>query len=197
MTFAPQRALVRPRIAVPGGTLLLEDELLPLINTHAKGTVAILGGPGSGETSALQLKLPGSEFISADFSSAWLTGTSIPNGNFIGACFRNAGLADIDWEGACLREADFDDANFRMGSARSGLVNSPIACEGSKTGFYTDEFHEQHFKNPEQIRKANLRGADLTGAKVFRTDFYLVDLRDATYDESQRAHFERCRAILK
>lgn len=74
---------------------------------------------------------------------------------------------------------------------------SPHAGEGSRTGFYTDEFDEQSFKSPEEIRKANLRGADLRGARVFDTDFYLVDLRDARYDDEQERHFRGCGAILK
>ena len=73
---------------------------------------------------------------------------------------------------------------------------SPIACEGSRTGFYTDESDEQHFQSPEEIRKANLRGVDLRGAFVEYADFYLVDLRDALYDAVQERHFRRCRAIL-
>jgi uncharacterized protein YjbI with pentapeptide repeats len=47
-----------------------------------------------------------------------------------------------------------------------------------------------------EIRNANLRGCDLTGALVMDTDWYLVDLRDALYDEAQREHFARCGAIL-
>lgn len=64
------------------------------------------------------------------------------------------------------------------------------------TGFYTDDYEEQNFKAPEEIRKANLRGADLRGALVADTDFYLVDLRDAKYDAEQERHFRRCGAIL-
>jgi hypothetical protein len=55
---------------------------------------------------------------------------------------------------------------------------------------------EQDFKSPEEIRMANLRGADLRGAKNDDTDFYLVDLRDALYDVRQEEHFRRCGAIL-
>ncbi|HEV2294223.1 MAG TPA: pentapeptide repeat-containing protein [Tepidisphaeraceae bacterium] len=79
-----------------------------------------------------------------------------------------------------------------MGSSRSGLVGSPIACEGSRTGFYTDDYNDQDFKSPEEIRKANLCGADLRGAKVDKVDFYLVDLRGATYTPEQAEHFARC-----
>jgi uncharacterized protein YjbI with pentapeptide repeats len=99
-------------------------------------------------------------------------------------------------EGACLRDADLRGATFHMGSSRSGLVNSPFASEGTRTGFYTDESSEQHFKAPEEIRKANLRGADLRGARIENVDFYLVDLREARYDAEQEEHFRRCRAIL-
>lgn len=83
-----------------------------------------------------------------------------------------------------------------MGSSRSGLVGSPIACEGSKTGFYTDDREEIYFKRPEEVRKANLRGADLRGANIEGTDFYLVDLRDAQLDRWQQIHVMRCGAIL-
>lgn len=53
------------------------------------------------------------------------------------------------------------------------------------------------YRPVEEIRKANLRGADLRGANVENTDFYLVDLRDAKYDAEQEAQFRRCGAILK
>jgi hypothetical protein len=78
----------------------------------------------------------------------------------------------------------------------SGLVGSPIACEGSKTGFYTDDYEDMHFKRPEDIRKANLCGADLRGAKIDGLDFYLVDLRDAKLEAKQLEHVRRCGAIL-
>jgi uncharacterized protein YjbI with pentapeptide repeats len=95
-----------------------------------------------------------------------------------------------------LRDADFTYASFHMGSTRCGLVGSDIPCEGSKTGFYIDDYDEHDHLPPEQIRKANLCGADLRGAKVFDTDFYLVDLRGAKYTAEQEEHFARCRAIL-
>jgi uncharacterized protein YjbI with pentapeptide repeats len=95
-----------------------------------------------------------------------------------------------------LREADLRGASFHMGSTRSGLVGSPVACEGSRTGFYTDDYEEQSFKSPEEIRKANLCGADLRGARLDGVDFYLVDLRGACYDPEQEEHFRRSGAIL-
>jgi len=109
----------------------------------------------------------------------------------------NTGLADIDWEQADLRGADLCGASFHMGSSRSGLVDSPIASYGSRTGFYTDDYNEQDFKSPEEIRKANLRGADLRGARISGVDFYLVDLRDARYNAEQEQHFRSCGAILE
>jgi uncharacterized protein YjbI with pentapeptide repeats len=117
--------------------------------------------------------------------------------DFTFADLSNTGLAEIDWEGASLKKADLRGATFHFGGARSGLVQSPIACEGSRTGFYTDEFEEQHFKSPEEIRKANLCGADLRGALIDGVDFYLVDLRGAIYDADQAQQLRKCGAILE
>jgi uncharacterized protein YjbI with pentapeptide repeats len=139
----------------------------------------------------------GARFDHADLQGASLTASVMPK-----ACFRDANLsgvqaADISWEGADLRGADLSRAIFHMGSSRSGLVGSLLASEGTRTGFYTDDYEERHFKAPEAIRKANLRASDLRGANVESTDFYLVDLRGALYDGTQERHFRRSGAILE
>jgi uncharacterized protein YjbI with pentapeptide repeats len=146
--------------------------------------------------------LEGMELVGADFEGALLrgallTGSSMRRADFRRSNLRDAGLAEIDWERALLGHADLRGATFHMGSSRSGLVGSPIACEGSRTGFYTDDYDDQDFKSPEEIRKANLCGADLRGAKLEGVDFYLVDLRGALFDHDQAAHFQRCGAILE
>jgi uncharacterized protein YjbI with pentapeptide repeats len=143
------------------------------------------------------MNLPSADFEGAILEGAYLTGSIMPGANFLKARLCNAGLADIEWEGAILRDADLCGATFHMGSSRSGLVGSPIASEGSRTGFYTDDYNEQDFKAPEEIRKANLCGADLRGAKIEGVDFYLVDLRNALYNPDQEEHFRRCGAILE
>jgi uncharacterized protein YjbI with pentapeptide repeats len=143
------------------------------------------------------LQLDGGDLRDAQLAGANLTGTSMQGADLSGAVLRDAGLADVDWEGACLCEADLRGASFHLGSSRSGLVGSPIASEGSRTGFYTDDFNEQDFKPPEEIRKANLRNVDLRGANVEGVDFYLVDLRGAKYDAEQAEHFRRTGAILE
>jgi uncharacterized protein YjbI with pentapeptide repeats/energy-coupling factor transporter ATP-binding protein EcfA2 len=129
-----------------------------------------------------ELCLPAALFNGASLRGALLTGTSMPGASFQAASLVGAGLADIDWEGVDLRHADLRQASFHLGSTRSGLVGSPIACEGSRTGFYTDDFDDQTYKAPEEIRKANLCGADLRGANIKGVDFYLVDLRGALLD---------------
>jgi uncharacterized protein YjbI with pentapeptide repeats len=143
------------------------------------------------------VRLRGARFDHAHLEQAFLTASAMPKACFRDAKLNDAKVAGVDWERADLRGADLTGAIFHMGSSRSGLVESFLASEGTRTGFYTDEFDEQHFKAPEEIRKANLRGADLRGAKVEGTDFYLVDLREAVYDDAQAVHFRRCRAILK
>jgi uncharacterized protein YjbI with pentapeptide repeats len=143
------------------------------------------------------MRLPGANFEQAQLQRAFLTGSKLPDARFCGADLSSAHLADIEWERADLRDADLRGSTFHMGSSRSGLVGSPIASEGSRTGFYTDEFHEQEFKAPEEIRKANLCGADLRGAKIDGVDFYLVDLRAARYTTEQAEQFRRSGAILE
>jgi uncharacterized protein YjbI with pentapeptide repeats len=142
------------------------------------------------------LELPGADFTKADCTGSLFTHSRIPRGIFVGANLQKTGLAEIEWDDADLRDADFTNASFHLGSSRSGLVCSTIPSEGSRTGFYTDEFTEQDFKSPEEIRKACLCGADLAGATVENTDFYLVDLRGAKYSRSQGRHFKSCGAIL-
>lgn len=141
------------------------------------------------------ISLPGVSFVRACLRKALLTGSSLPRAQFQGADLQSAGLGDVDWPDVDLRGVNLRGATFHMGSSRSGLVfGEPL--EGSRTGFYTDDFHDLEFKSPEEIRKANLCGADLRGATIEGVDFYLVDLRGATYDDEQEAHFRRCGAIL-
>lgn len=136
------------------------------------------------------------DFSNADLDGALLSGTRFPGANFRQTRLRNAGLAWIDWEGANLFDADLTGASFHLGSSRSGLVLNAPAGWGTRTGFYTDEYKEQGFKAPEEIRKANLRRADLRKAKILETDFYLVDLRGALYTPDQEKHLRGCGAIL-
>ncbi len=127
---------------------------------------------------------------------AHLTGSRFSNADLRATDLSGAGLGEIDWENANLRGANLSGATFHMGSSRSGMVNSPIASEGSRTGFYTDDLEELYFKSPEEVRKANLRGADLRDANIEHVDFYLVDLRDAKLDPDQRRQAGRTGAIL-
>lgn len=136
-------------------------------------------------------------FSQADLRGAFLSGSVMPAVEMPQARLFQAGLADIDWPGANLRGADLRNCSFHFGSTRCGIVGSPFPSHGTRTGFYTDDFDDHTFKTPEEVRKANLSSADLRGANVLETDFYLVDLRGAQYDEEQYEHFARCDAILE
>jgi uncharacterized protein YjbI with pentapeptide repeats len=133
----------------------------------------------------------------ANLAGAHLTGSCLPGADLRGAKLSGAGLAEIDWEGADLRGADLRNSTFHMGSSRSGLVNSPYPCEGSKTGFYSDDYEDMTFKRPEEIRKANLCEADLRGVRADKVDFYLVDLRGAKMDRDVRDQARATGAILE
>lgn len=142
------------------------------------------------------IQLPDANFFYVNLQNAWLTGSILPRADFRDAYLCGAGLADIHWEDADLREADLRGCTFHMGSTRSGLVGSPYPGHGSKTGFYTDDYYDQGYKRPEEIRKANLCGADLRAAKLDGVDFYLVDLRGAKFDPDAAEHLQKCGAIL-
>lgn len=142
------------------------------------------------------MHLPSAHFRSARMGQSDLTATTMPGSNWRDADLSGCGLAEVEWENSDLRGADFSDASFHMGSTRSGLVGSVIASEGTRTGFYTDDYFDQDYKPPEEIRKANLCGCDLREAKVLYTDWYLVDLRRAKYTAVQADYFARCGAIL-
>lgn len=136
------------------------------------------------------------EAFAARFKQCDFTSSELREPDFRAAGFEACGLAEISWIGADLREASFRNCSFHAGSSRSGLVGSPLASEGTRTGFYTDEAAEQGFKSPDEIRKADLRGADLRGADLGGLDLYLVDLRGAKLDPATRDWARRCGAIL-
>lgn len=131
----------------------------------------------------------------ADLREADLCG-SVARGNMQHVDLRGAKLGDVDWENADLRNADLRFAVFHLGASRGGLLFSPLASEGTRTGFYTDELMEQHFKSPEEIRKANLKGVNLLGADIGGVDFYLVDLRGAIMSRNQYEYAAASGAIL-
>ena len=121
----------------------------------------------------------------------------MPRANFHAAKLCNAGLADIEWEHADLRDADFTNASFHMGSTRCGLVDSDLASEGTRIGFYTDEFNEQEFRAPKKSAKPISAVPTCAARKSKAQDFYLVDLRNAKYTQEQGTHFAKCGAILR
>ena len=45
--------------------------------------------------------------------------------------------------------------NRGMYQRKNAEIGSTIPCEGSRTGFYTDDYNEQDYKSPEEIRKAS------------------------------------------
>lgn len=142
------------------------------------------------------LTLPDANFTSANLTGSLLTNSQIPRGNFSHANLSNTGLADIHWPVANLTSANLSRASFHLGSSRSGLVGSLTPSEGSRTGFYTDDAADHHYRPPEEIRKANLTQAILQGANLYHTDFYLVDLRHALYNATQHQHLKATGAIL-
>ena len=142
------------------------------------------------------VRAQGLDFTRAKLCGSKWTESTLSNCKFRGADLSNARMAHIDWENCDLSGADLRGATFLMGSTRCGLVDSPYPSHGTRTGFYTDDYDDQYFKAPEEIRKASLVNADLRGANIRNVDFYLVDLRGAKFDAKQRNQFITTGAIL-
>lgn len=144
-----------------------------------------------------RVELEEPDFAGAYLYKANLIASRMRSPNFRSARLSDAGLANVDWEGADLRDANLGEARFGLGSTRCGVLPTGLPpLEGSRTGFYVDGAVDLVWRDPALVRRANLRFADLRGAIVKYADFYLVDLRDAVYDDAQREHFHRCGAIL-
>lgn len=142
------------------------------------------------------VEIPGAQLEGARLQGADLTGSVMTGSDFRRANLFGTLLADIDWERADLRDANLQKATFHLGTSRSGLVFGEPS-EGTRIGFYTDDYRDQSYRSPEEIRVANLRGADLRGSRLVGTDFYLVDLREAKYTADQEAYLRRSGAILE
>jgi len=136
------------------------------------------------------------DFTRAKLCRSQWTASTLMTCKFCGADLTNSRMAHIDWQSCDLRGADLRGCTFLMGSTRCGLVGSPYPSHGTRTGFYTDDYDDQHFQPPEAIRKASLINADLRGANIQNVDFYLVDLRGANYDSTQRRQLIATGAIL-
>ena len=148
-----------------------------------------------------KVNLVGLVASSVDFSHAKMknliwTDSVLKQCDFQNANLSRSRMGEVRWEYCDLRSADLRDCVFHMGSSRSGLVGSPYPSHGTRTGFYTDDYNDQHFQPPEVIRKASLYGCDLRGAKIDGVDFYLVDLRKAKFDDEQRDQLIATGAIL-
>ena len=185
---AATRASVSPRIRVEEGTesLLLTDFVDAVLERDVKTTIHITGDGKTTALAHLAARYANDSRINI-FDDVYL---------FFQADLRNAGLAEIDWQDCDLRNADLRGAAFHLGSTRCGLVGSPYPSHGTRTGFYTDDYEELAFRQPEEVRKANLGGCDLRGANLDGVDFYLVDLRKARFDRARRRQLIATGAIL-
>ncbi len=136
----------------------------------------------------------------AEFSQCDLTGLTAPGATLDGATFMKCSLGDACLRGADLRGATFNRADFQPGpGSRSGLTDPATrtdALHGSKSGFYADDVADGVYLEPDQLRTADLREADLRGATFKNTDLFRVDLRGARMDPALMKMARQMRAFV-
>jgi len=97
----------------------------------------------------------------------------------------------VDLSDADLRRARFDSVTFDPGPGSRAGHTEPDArwhpMYGSQSGFYSEDVAASLWGDPDQLRLADLRGADLRGAVFASTSLFRVDLRGATLDDETRA----------
>lgn len=116
------------------------------------------------------------------------------------ARFEHCLLSDVSLVGADLRGATFQHVDFQPGpSSRSGhtdLDTRDDPLHGSKSGFYAEDSIENIYLDPDAVRTADLRKADLRGAIFRDTSLFRVDLRGAKIDPALRAAASAMKAFV-
>lgn len=114
----------------------------------------------------------GADFASANLQRVFLSRVNASDANFVGANLSSARGGKVILESANLSSADLTEARLLGSNLKSSNLKQAI------------------------LRHACLASSDFHNANT-DVDFYLVDLRDALYDLKQRAHFQKCGAILE
>lgn len=155
---------------------LCEMNLLGTTFTHTKMKQARLD----------RVRWEQSDLSHAILVRASMTDAVVRHCNLSGADLAGAYMSGIDLCGSNLREANLSGVQFHFGSCRSGLVDSDLASEGTRTGFYLSDYDAHVYQAAEELRVANLRYCDLRGCRFEDTNFWRVDLRNAQMDPPLR-----------
>jgi uncharacterized protein YjbI with pentapeptide repeats len=133
-----------------------------------------------------RVRLEQSDLSHAILVSASMTDAVVRHCNLSNADLSGAYMSGIDLCGSNLREANLSGVQFHFGTSRSGLVDSDLASEGTRTGFYSSDYDAHVYQAAEELRVANLRYCDLRGCQFEDTNFWRVDLRNAQMDPPLR-----------
>jgi len=143
-----------------------------------------------------RLEAPG-----ATFRVSNLEGLRSKDAQLYKALFDRCILSNASLRGADLRSAQLIQVDFQPGpGSRSGLTALPTrtdALHGSKSGFYAQNISEGVYLDPDLLRTADLRDADLRGVFLKDTDLFRVDLRGALLDPDLRNAAMSMQAFLE
>lgn len=138
--------------------------------------------------------LPKAEFLSTDLRYARFLNTDLRNVGFPGANVSNAEFlrSDLRWVNfseANAQEAVFSDADMRSSSLRPACASGIESEEDDIRNSFEASLEDAQFEDG-----TDLRGADLSGARLYQTAFRDVRINDKTkFGIKEGRYGEKCR----
>ena len=131
-----------------------------------------------------------SDLTAARFSDADLLGTDIVESNLLAAKFSDSDVRGVSFTESILQQAEFSDSDLRGIQFSPACVQQRPPSDTESDTFIGSSLEDAQFENG-----ADLRNADLSGARLYQTAFTDIRINDETtfgWDDGTR-YGEICR----